>query len=85
MAKANIFDDKKYIFSKYWLFGHSMFGWKQYWKIIQQITCLSIGDVRVHLGEIFARIFGTFSNAFLVNKRGLFLQKYQCFEMLAVN
>ena len=22
MAKANIFDDKKYIFSKYWLFGH---------------------------------------------------------------
>ena len=61
-----------------------MFRWKQYWKIILQITCLSIGDVREHLGEALARSFGTFSNAFLVNKRGLFLPEYQCFELLTV-
>ena len=42
---------QKYIFSKCWLVGHSMFRWKQYWKIILQITCLSIGDVREHLAE----------------------------------
>ena len=79
MAKANVFDDKKYIFSKCWLFGHSMFGWKQHWKIIQQITCLSIGDVRVHLEEVLARICGTFSNAYLVNKKGSISSKIPMF------